>query len=100
MILSVDLLPIEPIPGATTIKGDFLSNEVYERLAGHLKGREVDIVLSDMCANTSGNKDSDIASSLELCTAALTFAQRYFAMCMPKGPDRGSKKVLVYVHHL
>ena len=96
IILAVDLLPIEPIHGVTTVKGNFLSKEVYDRLQRHLRGREVDVVLSDMCENTSGNRDRDIANSLELCNAALIFAQREFVKCVPQGPFRGvARKTLV-----
>lgn len=96
IILAVDLLLIEPIQGVTTLKGNFLSKEVYDRLQGHLRGHEVDVVLSDMCGNASGNRDHDIASSFELCKAALIFAQREFARCVPRGPHRGARKTLVY----
>lgn len=108
LVYAVDLLPIEPLSGVTAIKGDFLSQEVYERLQAKLllqpaketagpTYRDVDIVLSDMRANTSGQRDSDITSSLELCMAALTFAQRAFSVTIPKGPGRGSRKYLMCV---
>jgi 23S rRNA (uridine2552-2'-O)-methyltransferase len=95
IILAVDLLPIEPIQGVVTVKGNFLSKEIYDRLQRHFRGRQVDVVLSDMCENTSGNRDRDIASALELCNAALIFAQREFAKCVPHGPRRGPRKTFV-----
>lgn len=95
MIIAVDLLPIEPIPGVVTIKGNFLSREVYERIHAQLHTREVDVILSDMCANASGNRASDISNSLELCSAALIFAQRQFASSVPRGPGKGSPKTLM-----
>jgi len=58
------------------------------------KASSVDI-LSDMCGNASGNRDRDIACSFELCNAALIFAQREFARCVPRGPHRGARKTLV-----
>ncbi|KAF8306992.1 23S ribosomal RNA methyltransferase [Clavulina sp. PMI_390] len=94
-IIAVDLLPIEPIAGVSAIKGNFLSRNIYLTLLGKLGDRYVDVVLSDMCANMSGNRESDIASSLELCTAALTFAQRHFGSRIPRGPGKGTKTTLV-----
>lgn len=95
VILAVDLLPIELIQEVTTLKGNFLSKEIYDRLQRHLRGRDVDVVLSDMCENASGNRDRDIASAIELCNAALIFAQREFAKCVPQGPHRGARKTLM-----
>ncbi|KAG6862998.1 hypothetical protein C0991_008911, partial [Blastosporella zonata] len=73
-IVAVDLLRMQPIPGVNTIQADFLSPEAEILIHGLLsiKGNpegKVDVILSDMAANTSGNHTADTESSLEICHA-------------------------------
>ncbi|KDQ18775.1 hypothetical protein BOTBODRAFT_103069 [Botryobasidium botryosum FD-172 SS1] len=79
-IIAVDLLPIIPIPGVDIIQGDFLSPVTQAKLAALLNADSgsrglVDVVVSDMCHNISGNRIRDVESSLELCSAAFEFAR-------------------------
>jgi len=53
-VLAVDLLPIDPIHGATIIQGDFSDPDMPARLAGELGG-SVNLILSDMAPNTTGH---------------------------------------------
>lgn len=76
-VIAVDLLPIVPIEGVHTIQGDFLSSNTHIRVTSILQGRPVDVVLSDMCENISGNRDQDAESSLQLCLAAFSFAKAH-----------------------
>lgn len=76
-IIAVDLLPIVSIPGVHTIQGDFLSLQTQAQVTSVLQGRPVDIVLSDMCGNISGNRDRDSESSLQLCLGAFSFAKAH-----------------------
>jgi 23S rRNA (uridine2552-2'-O)-methyltransferase len=77
-IVAVDLLPIASIPGVHTIQGDFLFPQTQAQVTSVLDGRPVDVVLSDMCENMSGNRDRDSESSLQLCLAAFLFAETHF----------------------
>lgn len=72
-VVGVDLQPIEPLEGVMTIKGDIRRPEVREELMA-LTGGHVDVVLSDMSPNISGNYSMDHARSIELCEMALAFA--------------------------
>lgn len=95
-IFALDILSIDPIPGVTTLKGDFLSQSTHFRLNGMLRReQDVDVVLSDMGANATGNPTRDISQSLALCEAALQFAERRFSTQIPRPPGSGSPKVLV-----
>lgn len=93
-IVSVDLLKMDPIPGVHVIQADFLSpqaeHSIHELLAvkGNPAGK-VDVILSDMAANSSGNKTRDIESSLEICDAVFEFAQAHLRTAEDIGRKRG-----------
>jgi len=72
-VVGVDLQPIEPIEGVSTIKGDIRRAEVRDELLA-LTGGRVDLVMSDMSPNISGSYSMDHARSIELCEMALAFA--------------------------
>ncbi|WP_321324102.1 23S rRNA (uridine(2552)-2'-O)-methyltransferase RlmE [Thiomicrorhabdus sp.] len=69
-VFALDILPVEPFAGVTFIQGDFREDDVYENLLNALDGRDVDVVISDMAPNMSGNKGVDIPRAMylvELC---------------------------------
>lgn len=83
-IVAVDLLPlkreVELLAGVHFVQGNFLDPLVQAQVVTLLaetspKSRgKVDLVLSDMLANVSGNVLRDAANSIDLCEAALAFA--------------------------
>lgn len=74
-VIALDILDIDPIEGVDFIQGDFKDNEVYEQLNAILDGAPIDVVLSDMAPNLSGNKAIDQPSAMYLCELALETAQ-------------------------
>ena len=74
-VIALDILDIDPIPGVDFIQGDFRENEVYEQLSKILDGAPIDVVLSDMAPNKSGNKAIDQPGAMYLCELALETAQ-------------------------
>lgn len=74
-VLAMDLLPIDPIHGATIIQGDFTDPEMPARLAAALGGG-ADLVLSDMAPNTTGHVSTDHIRIVALAEMALDFAVR------------------------
>ena len=72
-VLAMDLLPIEPIAGATCLQGDFSDPDMPARLAEML-GAKVDLVLSDMAPNTTGHGATDHLRIMALADMALLFA--------------------------
>ena len=72
-VVAIDLLPIDPIPGATILQGDFLSDDAPDRVRAALGG-PADLVLSDMAANTTGHAATDHLRIMGLAEAALDFA--------------------------
>jgi 23S rRNA (uridine2552-2'-O)-methyltransferase len=73
LVVGIDLLPTDPIEGATVLEMDFMSDEAPERLREALGG-EADLVLSDMAANTVGHPQTDHLRTMGLVEAALEFA--------------------------
>ena len=91
-IIGVDLLPLHPtvlaLPAVAFIRGDFLDPRTQAGVRDALGAHEVDLVLSDMLANLSGNPGRDAQRSLDLCEAALTFAVAHLAPpCSPRSPS-------------
>ncbi|GBB88442.1 hypothetical protein RclHR1_00150038 [Rhizophagus clarus] len=76
LIIAVDSLPIEPIPGVNVIQGDFTDISTQQKVKELLKEREVDVILSDMAPNFSGQHFIDHVKSMELCESSLNFAER------------------------
>jgi 23S rRNA (uridine2552-2'-O)-methyltransferase len=78
LVVGVDLLPIEPIAGATLIRGDFDDPEMPARLT-ELMGGPADVVLSDMAPNTTGHAATDHIRIMALAELALHFATAILA---------------------
>jgi 23S rRNA (uridine2552-2'-O)-methyltransferase len=74
-VVAVDLLEVAPIPGVTVIRGDFSEEAVRDRIREALDGRALDLVVSDLAPNLSGVSATDQARSMDLCEAALEFAE-------------------------
>jgi 23S rRNA (uridine2552-2'-O)-methyltransferase len=73
VIVGIDLLPTDPIEGATILLMDFMDDEAPDRLKEALGG-PADLVLSDMAANTVGHPQTDHLRTMGLVEAALDFA--------------------------
>ncbi|CAB9539848.1 23S rRNA (uridine(2552)-2'-O)-methyltransferase (EC 2.1.1.166) [uncultured Gammaproteobacteria bacterium] len=78
-VIASDILNIEPIEGVDFLCGDFTELEVYEALLALTQGKKVDVVLSDMAPNMSGQLSVDIPKSLYLCELALDMAIKTLA---------------------
>lgn len=72
-VVGIDLLEIEPIIGATLLKGDVSDEKIMAELIRHLGGK-ADVVLSDMAANTVGHKQTDHLRTVALVELAVDFA--------------------------
>jgi 23S rRNA (uridine2552-2'-O)-methyltransferase len=77
-VVGVDLLPIDPIPPATLIQGDFDAADMPARLTA-LMGGPADLVLSDMAPNTTGHAATDHIRIMALAELALDFARGVLA---------------------
>jgi 23S rRNA (uridine2552-2'-O)-methyltransferase len=73
-IASIDLLDFEKIENIHQIKGDF-RNDIYKKKIVDYFGTKVDVVISDMAVNTTGNKNLDSIYTGELCMEAMKFSK-------------------------
>ena len=73
-ILSIDLKDMENIDRVHHIKGDFTQKKYQQLIKNYFKSK-IDVVLSDMAENTTGNKNVDSISTSELCKEAMYFAK-------------------------
>lgn len=74
-LFALDILPMEPLPDVTFLQGDFREESVLSEFERLLDGRAVDLVLSDMAPNMSGNSVSDDGRMMVLAELALDFAR-------------------------
>ncbi len=74
LVIGLDLLPVEPLAGASFLQGDFRDPPALAALQQALAGRRVDLVLSDMAPNISGIGVTDQARAEHLAELALEFA--------------------------
>lgn len=73
-VLAQDILPIEPLVGVNFIRGDIRDPAVLDLLLTALAGAPVDVVISDMSPNISGDRVSDQAKAIHLEKLAVQLA--------------------------
>jgi len=73
-LLSIDLVEMKPIGNSYQIVGDFNKQSSKEKIINYFKDK-VDLVMSDMAVNTTGNKNLDAVVTGELCLESLRFAR-------------------------
>jgi len=74
LVIGVDLLEMQSLPGVHFVHGDFTTRETLSRVDALLDGCRVDMVVSDMAPEMSGHKLVDQARMIGLNEAALSFA--------------------------
>ncbi len=73
-VLGIDLATIRPVEGVTLLKGDVTSPATAAKLLDAAGGK-VDVLLSDMSPDISGNYSLDHARSVDLVRTALALAR-------------------------
>ncbi len=76
-IIGLDLLHMEPIEGVHFLQGDFREDAVLAELEALLEGKKVDVVVSDMAPNLSGNGSTDAARISLLIELAVDFTKQH-----------------------
>jgi len=74
-ILALDIKPMTKINSVNFLKEDLFSSEIYEKISAYFN-KKIDVVISDMAVNTSGNKNFDSYKTGELCLKAMDLAQK------------------------
>ena len=77
-VVGIDILEMEPVPGATILHLDFMSEEAPDKLKALLDG-EADVVLSDMAASATGHQQTDHLKIMALAETAYVFAREVLA---------------------
>ncbi len=72
-ILSVDMKKMEKIEGVDFLLCDFRKEESKEKILKEFNSK-VDLLVSDMAADTTGNKDLDCIRTNELCAEVIEFS--------------------------
>lgn len=72
-VVGIDLLPVDPIDGATIFQMDFMDDKAPGALIEALGGAP-DLIVSDMAANTVGHPQTDALRTMGLVETALDFA--------------------------
>ena len=74
-ILAVDLKPMEKIDNVQFLKVNINNSDIFDKIYSYFN-KKIDLVISDMAANTTGNKNLDSYRTGELCIKAMDLAQK------------------------
>ena len=80
-ILSIDIKAMDPVENVKFFKCDILDNNTENKIINFFKGK-LDVIISDMAANTTGNKSLDSIRTNQLCSAVLNLSSK---ILKPKG---------------
>ena len=74
-ILSIDLKKMDEIKKVSFLQGDFLKDKAKIQISEFFKGN-LDVILSDMAADTTGNKSLDCIRTNQLCSEVIEFSHK------------------------
>ncbi|MDC0449845.1 RlmE family RNA methyltransferase [Pelagibacteraceae bacterium] len=72
-ILAVDLKPMEEIENIIFFKNDFSEENTQKKIL-NIFNSKIDIIISDMAENTTGNKSVDSIRTNNLCSMVINFS--------------------------
>ena len=73
-ILSVDIKRMDPIKGVEFLKSDIFDKKTKDKITNFFDGK-LNVIISDMAADTTGNKSLDSIRTNQLCTEILHFSK-------------------------
>ena len=73
-LASIDLKKFDQVENTFQITGDFTEDIYKQKILSFFQGR-IDIIISDMAVNTTGNKNLDSIQTSELCLDAMRFSK-------------------------
>ena len=74
-IVSVDIKEMKPINNVKFVKKDFLQEESQNFILSYF-GKKIDVIISDMAADTTGIKDLDSIRTNLICLEVLDFSSK------------------------
>ena len=78
-ILGVDKINLEFIPDIKFIKNDIFDDDVFEQIDTFFEGKKIDLILSDMSPNSSGNKKVDHLRIISLIEKVLDISEYFLS---------------------
>tara|TARA_B110000211_G_scaffold225661_1_gene278177 strand:+ start:1506 stop:2132 length:627 start_codon:yes stop_codon:yes gene_type:complete len=72
-ILAVDITAMEKVDNVIFFKNDFLKKEAQAKILNTFSGK-IDVIISDMAENTTGNKSVDSIRTNNLCSTVINFS--------------------------
>ncbi|KAL0063453.1 2' O-ribose methyltransferase [Marasmius tenuissimus] len=104
LVVAVDLLPIQHIPGVHSIVADFLHPRTEGLIHDVLKVNgfahdKADVILSDIAPNMTGVPAHDNEAGLEVCRAVWQFARKYLSRDVHDSTGRGGVLLLKHFTH-
>ncbi len=73
-IMAIDIKSMKAIKNVKFLKGDILQNDVKSKVISFFQ-TNLDVILSDMAADTTGNKSLDSIRTNQLCADAIHFSK-------------------------
>jgi len=80
-ILSIDIKDMQPVKKIKFIKSDILEKDTKDKVMKYFDGK-LDVIISDMAADTTGNKSLDSIRTNQLCIEVINFSTK---LLKPKG---------------
>jgi 23S rRNA (uridine2552-2'-O)-methyltransferase len=72
-ILAIDKTPMEKLDNVTFLNNNFLDKKTQEKIM-KIFNSKIDVVISDMAENTTGNKSVDSIRTNNLCSEVINFS--------------------------
>jgi cell division protein FtsJ len=73
-IMSVDIKDMEPLKNVTFLKGNILEKKTKKEVIKHFNAN-LDVIVSDMAADTTGSKSLDSIRTNQLCADVIYFSK-------------------------
>ena len=73
-IMSIDIREMEPINNVNFVKGNILESKIKNKINSYFVAK-LDVILSDMAADTTGSKSLDSIRTNQLCADVISFSK-------------------------
>ena len=73
-IMSIDIKSMEPIKNVKFLRGDILEDSTKNEIRNYFQSN-LDVIISDMAADTTGNKSLDSIRTNQLCADVIHFSK-------------------------
>ena len=80
-ILSIDIKKMDPIKNVVFLQSDIYKEDIKNKISDFFQS-DLDIIISDMAADTTGNKSLDSIRTNQLCTEIINLSKK---ILKPKG---------------